>query len=193
MAMSEKTAEGLKNTAYIADLFGCSQRRVRQLVAEKIIPAEEMNPYRFDSAKTVRAYVKYLSEKANAKKLKAASMEDLEKEKTIAEVELKQSKAKVARMQAEELEGRMHCSEDVEAMTSDLVYAIRSMVLALPGRLAMDVAKIGDAAEASARIQQECYKVLEELSHYEYDPAEYRKRVQDRQGWSGKIEDDPDG
>ena len=191
--MAAGTTEGLKSTAYIANLFGYSQRRIRQLAEEKILPVEETNPYRFDSAKTVQAYIKYLSEKAHAKKLKAESLEDLEKEKTIAEVELKQSKAKIARMQVDELEGRMHCSEDVEAMTRDLVYAIRSMILALPGRLAMDVAKIGDAAEASARIQQECYKILEELSHYEYDPAEYRKRVQDRQGWIGKIEDDPDG
>ena len=191
--MAAEKAGGLKNTAYIANLFGYSQRHIRDLVAAKIIPAEEMNPYRFDSAKAVQAYIKYLSGKAHAKKLKAESLEDLEKEKTLAEVELKQSKAKVARMQADEMEGRMHSSEDVEAMTSDLVYTIRGMILALPGRLAMDVAEIDDAAEASARIQQECYKVLEELSHYEYDPAEYRKRVRERQGWSGQIEDEPDG
>ena len=190
MAMSEKTAEGLKNTAYIADLFGCSQRRVRQLVAEKIIPAEEMNPYRFDSAKTVRAYVKYLSEKANAKKLKAASMEDLEKEKTIAEVELKQSKAKVARMQAEELEGRMHCSEDVEAMTEELVYTIRGALNALPGRLAVDVAKAGTPAEASEVIRKEVNKVMRELAGFRYDPKKYEERVRKRMDWSEADDDE---
>lgn len=120
--MAAGSTEGLKNTAYIANLFGYSQRHIRDLVAAKIIPAEEMNPYRFDSAKAVQAYIKYLSGKAHAKKLKAESLEDLEKEKTLAEVELKQSKAKVARMQADEMEGRMHSSEDVEAMTRDQFY-----------------------------------------------------------------------
>lgn len=188
--METGKVEELKNTEYIANLFGYSTRHIRQLVKQGILPAEEMNPYQFNSAKTVQAYIKYLSEKAYAKKQKAESLAELEREKVQAEVELKQSKAKIARMQADEMEGRMHSSEDVEAMTEDLVYTIRGMVLALPGRLAMDVAGMNDANEASERIQKECYKILEELSHYKYDPEEYRRRVRDRQGWSGQTEDE---
>ena len=47
----------------------------------------------------------------------------------------------------------MHRSEDVEAMTNDLVYTARSMIMALPGRLAMDVVQAGSASEASALIR----------------------------------------
>ncbi|MBQ2361997.1 MAG: hypothetical protein II287_00115, partial [Bacteroidaceae bacterium] len=45
-----------------------------------------------------------------------------------------------------ELEGKMHRSEDVEAVMTDLVYTIRSMLMALPGRLAVDVVSTKTAA-----------------------------------------------
>jgi len=77
----------------------------------------------------------------------------------------------------------MHRSEDVAAMTEDLIFAIRGMLLALPGRLAVDVATAKEAAEAAEIIRQEVYKVMEEISHYQYDPKKYEERVRDRMRW----------
>lgn len=82
---------------------------------------------------------------------------------------------------------KMHRSEDVEAVTNDLVYTVRSMIMALPGRLAMDVVQVASANEASALIRAECYKILNELANYNYDPAVYQRRVRDREGWSDII------
>ena len=89
----------------------------------------------------------------------------------------------MAEIQLKELKGKMHRSEDVEALTSDLVYTIRSMIIALPGRLAVDVAAVSTAPEASELIRTECFAILEELSNYKYDPEEYARRVRDREGW----------
>ena len=86
-------------------------------------------------------------------------------------------------MERDELRGKMHRSEDVEAMTSDLVFSIRAMMLALPGRLAIDLADMDKPAEVSERIKGEVYKILEELSKYEYSAEAYRARVRERQGW----------
>ena len=102
------------------------------------------------------------------------------------------TKAELADMELKELRGEMHRSEDVEAMTTDLVFTIRSMMLALPGRLAIDLAKITKPAEISERIKQEVYAILLELSNYKYDAAAYKKRVRDRQGWSELLKDDDD-
>ena len=113
-----------------------------------------------------------------------------EADKLRAEADLKQSKAKIAELQLKELEGKMHRSEDVEAMTNDLVYTARSMIMALPGRLAMDVVQAGSANEASALIRAECYKILNELAGYQYDPEAYRRRVRDREGWSDALADE---
>ena len=77
-------------------------------------------------------------------------------------------------------------------MTSDLVYAIRGMIIALPGRLAVDVAENTSAPECSEIIRRECYHILEELARYEYNPDAYAKRVRDREGWSEVIDDDQD-
>lgn len=57
----------------------------------------------------------------------------LEKTKKTADVTLKASKARIAKMEADELQGKMHRAEDVAAMTEDLVFTIRSSLNAMPG------------------------------------------------------------
>lgn len=180
----------LQGSAIIAKLFGVTDRRVQQLAKEGIIPAAQSRPYKFDLLPTVQSYIKYLSDKANGKDQKSTDTVQAEADKIRAEADLKQSKAKIAEMQLKELEGKMHRSEDVEAMTNDLVYTVRSMVMALPGRLAMDVMQAASAAEASALIRSECYKILNELSVYKYDPEAYMRRVRDREGWGDSLADE---
>lgn len=184
--------KNLQGSAIIAKLFGVTERRVQQLAKEGIIPAAQKKPYKFDLLPTVQAYIKHLSDKANGREEKSTDNVKAESDKLRAEADLKQSKAKIAEMQLNELEGKMHRSEDVEAMTNDLVYTVRSMIMALPGRLAMDVVKATNANEASALIRSECYKILNELATYKYDPEEYQRRVRDREGWSVPLEDEAD-
>lgn len=146
---------------------------------------------RYFLPETIKAYVNYLRELANSK-AKPADTVKAEADKLRAEADLKQSKAKIAEMQLKELEGKMHRSEDVEAATNDLVYTTRSMIMALPGRLAMDVVQAKTAAEASAIIRAECYKILNELAGYQYDPEVYKRRVRDREGWGDALADEAD-
>lgn len=190
--MADQKKQNLQTSATIGTLFGVTERRVQQLAKEGIIPAVSTRPYKFDLLPTIRAYIKHLSDKANGKEAKNADTVQAEADKLRAEADLKQSKAKIAEMQLKELEGKMHRSEDVEAATNDLVYAIRSMIMALPGRLAMNVVKASSANEASALIRSECYKILNELASYEYDPEVYQRRVRDREGWSESLADEAD-
>ncbi|MCD8323184.1 MAG: hypothetical protein LUC89_09925 [Oscillospiraceae bacterium] len=97
---------------------------------------------------------------------------------------MKKAKARRAEIETAELEGRMHRSEDVEALTEDLIYAIRGALLALPGRLAVDVVNTASPAEAADVIRKEVYAVMTELSSYQYDPEKYAERVRDRQKWN---------
>lgn len=187
-----ESKQNLQGSAIIAKLFGVTERRVQQLAKEGVIPAASVRPYKFDLLPTVQAYIRYLSDKANGKETKSADTVQAEADKLRAEADLKQSKAKIADMQLKELEGKMHRSEDVEAVTNDLVYTVRSMIMALPGRLAMDVVQATNANEASALIRSECYKILNELAGYQYDPEVYRRRVRDREGWSDALADEAD-
>lgn len=188
--MAENPKQNLQSTEIMAKLFELDPRRVQQLAKEGILPAASQRPYKFDLLPTVKAYIRYLRDRANGKEAKTADTVKAEADKLRAEADLKQSKAKIAELQLKELEGKMHRSEDVEAMTNDLVYTARSMIMALPGRLAMDVVQAGSANEASALIRAECYKILNELAGYQYDPEAYRRRVRDREGWSDALTDE---
>lgn len=188
--MAENPKQNLQSTDIIAKLFDLDVRRVQQLAKEGILPAASQRPYKFDLLPTVKAYIRYLRDRANGKEAKTADTVKAEADKLRAEADLKQSKAKIAELQLKELEGKMHRSEDVEALTNDLVYTARSMIMALPGRLAMDVVQAGSANEASALIRTECYKILDELVGYQYDPEAYRRRVRDREGWSDALADE---
>lgn len=188
--MAENPKQNLQSTDIIAKLFDLDVRRVQQLAKEGILPAASQRPYKFDLLPTVKAYIRYLRDRANGKEAKTADTVKAEADKLRAEADLKQSKAKIAELQLKELEGKMHRSEDVEALTNDLVYIARSMIMALPGRLAMDVVQAGSANEASALIRTECYKILDELAGYQYDPEAYRRRVRDREGWSDALADE---
>ena len=188
--MAENPKQNLQSTEIMAKLFELDPRRVQQLAKEGILPAASQRPYKFDLLPTVKAYIRYLRDRANGKEAKTADTVKAEADKLRAEADLKQSKAKIAEPQLKELEGKMHRSEDVEALTNDLVYTARSMIMALPGRLAMDVVQAGSANEASALIRTECYKILDELAGYQYDPEAYRRRVRDREGWSDALADE---
>ena len=180
------------DTKIIATLFGLTARRIQQLTQDGILKTEQVGRQRrYDLLDTVRRYIAYLQEKCNSK---GGSKDDTENEsrKIKADADLKATKAEIADMELQELKGEMHRSEDVETMTTDLVFTIRSMMLALPGRLAIDLATIDKPAEISERIKQEVHVILLELSNYSYDSNAYKKRVRDRQGWGELTKDSDD-
>ena len=86
----------------------------------------------------------------------------------------------------------MHRSEDVAALTEDLLYTVRTALLALPGRLAVDVAGTSSAAEAAEIIKKEVYIIMQELSDYRYDPEKYAQRVKERMDWRAEYDEDDD-
>ena len=114
----------------------------------------------------------------------------VEKTRRKSEAQMKASKAVIAMYEAEELKGTMHRAEDVKAMTEDLVYTIRGALMALPGRLAVDVAACDSPSEASEVIRKEVYQVMRELAGYRYDPKKYEERVRERRDWTGYVDDE---
>ena len=173
------------SVAELAALLGLSADRIYQLIRGGILQTVKRG--RLLLADSLQRYIATINKEP-------VSDEDmkLEKVKQTAEATLKQSKAKIAKLEAEDLEGKMHRSEDVEAMTADLLYAVRGALIALPGRLAVDVAQAQTAAEASEVIRQEVNKVLKEISQYKYDPLKYEERVRKRMDWDSIMGDTDD-
>ena len=181
---------GYCTTAVLANLFDISAQWVGELTMSGILRKHdtEAGP-RYNIVEATRSYVKHLREKAAGRSEKEDAVSEKEQQKLAAEVRIKEAKAEYAELELQELQGQMHRSMDVEQMTQQLVFTIRGMLVALPGRLAVDVAAVETAAEASVVIRREVNAVLEELSNFKYDPAAYAKLVNERQKWTDTDED----
>ncbi len=196
MAKGEKNVVFDKNSAYIlqagtpvflktADICamtGKSNQWIGQLTSQGTLnKTKTKHGSLYELLPNIKAYCEMLEERAEERS-DNPDIEKLEIEKRKADVKAKKAKAAMAELEMKELQGKMHRSEDVAAMTADLIYAIRGAMLALPGRLSVDLSSISDPAEIAVRIQKEVYLVMDELSAYEYDPEKYRERVKERYG-----------
>lgn len=187
--MGEKP-QNLQSSKVIADLFGVTTRRIEQLKSEGIISGSG-KPTRYDLFPTVKTYIKYLSDKANGRD-QSETTAKLTEQKLKAEVDLKEAKAEAAKLELAELQGKMHRAEDVETITTSHVMFARSLLMALPGKLAVDCAALTTSNEVADRIKREIYDVLESLSDFKYDGEEYKRLVQERQGWESRQDDQYD-
>lgn len=168
----------------LARILGITAGRVSQLKTAGVLETTGTPPL-FDLARNVQAYLAYSVDNARGR---AAGDEDAERKKLRAEADYKEAKARQEELRLAELEGRMHSADDVEAATEQLVYSVRSMLLALPGRVAVDAAD-RPAAEVSEVVRREVCAVLEDLAQYRYDPKAYAAMVRGRKGWSTDDED----
>ena len=167
------------STSELACVLGITARYVRQLTEDGQL--EKIRQGRYALCASVQKYI-------DSKEAVTEDDAKLEKAKKAAEVTLKTSKAHIAKMEADELRGKMHRSEDVEAMTADLIYTIRGSLLALPGRLAVDVAAVKTPAEAAEVIRREVAQLMQELTQYRYDPKKYEERVRKRMDWDTNMD-----
>lgn len=171
------------NSKELSLILGLSVRRIQQMVQDGILDPMEQGVFVLTDA--VQQYLKFI-----CKNLPNEEDTKLERARKKAEAQLKASKATVAKLEAEELRGNMHRSDDVAAFTEDLIYTIRASLLALPGRLSVDVASVDTPAEASEIVRREVYKIMRELANYKYDPLKYEERVRQRMEWSERDGDD---
>src|SRR5699024_12508648 len=64
-----------------------------------------------------------------------------------------------------------------DALPIYLIYSIRAMLLAMPGRLAVDLAATTKPSEVSDKIKGEVYNVLAQITNYQYDPDRKSTRL----------------
>jgi phage terminase Nu1 subunit (DNA packaging protein) len=171
---SGEQTEYIVPTSKIAEIIGVTEQRTNQLAKEGVLAKKAVG--KWELIKNLKMYVAWL-------KSSNGESESLAIQKLKAEVDYKRAKADRAQLTLEELEGGMIRAADVESVMTDHVYAVRAMLVALPGRLAIDVMSASSAAEVSEIIRKEVHTVLDELSEYKFKPEVYTKRVRERQGW----------
>jgi len=185
---SKITTETEVSSAELACVLGITGRRIRQLGEDGQLTKTGTGTYNL-----VESVQKYIAIASRARNEPSEEEKKRERQRLSAETSLKQSKAVKAGLEVSELQGKLHRSEDVAAMTEDLIYTVRSMYLSLPGRLAVDTHNSASSAEAAEIIRRTIYSDMKELSRYQYDPEKYAERVRARQQWeslNGADDDD---
>lgn len=174
-------------TADVCAITGKSNQWIGQLTSQGTL-AKSNTPYgsMYELTPNLQRYIGQIADRVDD-----IDEDDkkVEQQRRKAEATFKAAKASMASMDAKERAGKMHRSEDVAAMTEDLVYAVRGALLALPGRCSVDVVAAKDAAEAAEIIRREVYAIMNELSNYRYDAAKYEERVRARLNMDA-LEDD---
>lgn len=175
---TDENGKEMLSSEEVAQIIGKDKRTVQNLAKQGILTCEKLGRKNlYDLHVVIKEYCEYLAKSA---KRKFSSMED---EKTAEDIRIKRAKADMSELELKELKGALHAAEDVEEMTTDLVMVIRSSFLALPGRVASELAELENANDVSEKLKDEIYDILKDLSNYQYDPEEYRKRVRERRGW----------
>ena len=179
------TDETVVNTTTMAVILGVTARRVQQLVQDGTIKTAEKG--KLCLIEGVHAYIDLLTNRE-----KSAEEKNVEMIKAQAEANLKVAKASMAQLQADELKGKMHRSEDVKAFTQTLVDTVKQGLLSLPGRMSVELSLCDTAEECSVIVKDTVKELLRELSDFEYDPAKYEELVRERENLAEKPEDDED-
>ena len=177
------TDETTVNTTELALVLGVTARRVQQMIQDGTL--QTIRRGKLLLADNVQRYISFIT----GNQMTDAERK-VEKARRAAETKLKVAKADIAMLEADELKGKMHRAEDVEALTQDMCDTIRTVLLGLPGQLAVDVSLCDTAEECSVLIRDAVNSVLEELSNYTYDPAKYEERVRERANMDERPVDD---
>ena len=161
--MAKEIRQGINSeseikTTELAGILGISARRVQQLAQDDVIRPSKRGWFLLGDS--VQRYIAYLEKD---RKQEAEAEREQSKKRSKADVEWKESRAKIAKLQADELEGTMHRAEDVQAMTEQLLYAVRGALSALPGRCGKEVAETDNVREAIAILRREVNAAMDEL------------------------------
>lgn len=180
--MAEEGTGKWITSAELGIIIGKTDRSIQALAKTGVISCKkERGRNLYDLYTVIQEYIAYL---AKSKGKKNSSKEE---QKLDEEVRLKRAKADMAELELDELRGVMHRSDDVEAAFNALIFEVRNMLMAMPGRIALDVVKAETPAEASALIARECADMLNDLSTFQYDPEEYKEKVRQRHGYAQAL------
>jgi len=177
MKREQITAETEITTTEVAAILRKTGRRIQQLAQDGVLVPCGRGRYRIGDV--IEQYIDHVTgDTISDEELNKAKVR-----KVVHDARLKEAKATIESLRADELKGTMHRADDVRIITEDMIYTIRSALMALPGRVAVDAHAAASAAETSAVIEREVHKIMRELASYHYDPERYAERVRERENW----------
>jgi phage terminase Nu1 subunit (DNA packaging protein) len=166
-------------TATIAALLDLTLRRVNQLSQEGVIP--RLAPGRYSVPAAVKGYIHYLRERSMQGDPKGAD------QVAVSRAALMKARARMATLEADQLDGRLLLRADVEKAWVAIMSAMRSRLLAIPSTTAQSIIYLTTPAQVAALLTTAISEALDDISNI---PV-YATGVPGLPGEAGR--DDPDG
>lgn len=127
---------GYYRVEIIAQLFGVTVRRIKQLTQEGVLPTTEtVEGRRYDLVPTIQSYVKYLSDKAYGKN-RSEKENELREQKMRAEIALKESQGELHRLRTDIAAGKYISVEEVILDYTRFFVTFKNFAMAIPARVA---------------------------------------------------------
>ena len=143
------------NVKAVANFWGITERRVRQLKTEGFIREYKKGLYRLDEA--TQQYIRFLQKGGTD-----ASVIDYQAEKA----KLIKAKRENEEIELAKKRQEVHSSDEIEQALKDILINFKTRIMAIPAKLSPVLAKKTDKAEIFALIKDETDKALEELSDF---------------------------
>ena len=144
----------------IARLLDLTPRRVQQLVAEGVIPKDERG--RYELVPVVRAYIRYLRERALSQDLGSDALVQHR-------ARLTKARADMAELEHAQMLGELVPAAQVEEAWAAVVAVMRTRLLALPTKVAPRVVALSHEAAIQDALRAEIADALAELSQARID------------------------
>ena len=148
-------AENAQSAEVLAKLLDITERRVRQLSAEGIIPKVARGRYEMVGA--VRGYIRYLRD-LNIQGDVGPADYGTQRARLI------KARADLAEMEASQIRGDLLFASDVTAAWTEIVALMRARLLVLPDKIAPVVHETTSINQAKDVIKKAVYEVLTEIA-----------------------------
>lgn len=149
------------SASVLADMLGIKQTTVRHLASSGVMPRVTNGRYKLRDC--VHNYVMQL--RIQSKNPESGST-DQKPELRDMQAKHEAIKLQMSDMQLKLMQGKLHKSEDVEKVMTNMLASMRAKLLSLPSRVAPRVAEASDPTEVMAILQADIYDALHELSEY---------------------------
>jgi len=145
----------------LAEYFGVSDRRIRQLAKEEI--AIKTKPGSYDLKKSVQNYINFIKiEDDKTIETKGLLEIELQKEK----LEHERLKRKKTEMLIHQMQRKLHRAEDVEYIWNKIAIAIKARISAIPTKAAPILVDIKNVNEVKEILSKQIDDVLLEIAMY---------------------------
>ncbi|MBO5155283.1 MAG: hypothetical protein J6C00_13165 [Eubacterium sp.] len=145
----------------LADMLGIKQTTVRHLASSGVMPRVTNGRYKMRDC--VHNYVMQL--RIQSKNPESGSNGEKPELRDM-QARHEAIKLQMSDMQLKLMQGKLHKSEDVEKVMTNMLASMRAKLLSLPSRVAPRVAETSDPTEVMTILQADIYDALHELSEY---------------------------